>query len=76
MNKIIQTSDDSDTLYSNKFKEHYHSTHGAINESNHIFIQSGLLYSNLKAINIFEVGFGTGLNVFYHLLKEKNMIFI
>jgi tRNA U34 5-methylaminomethyl-2-thiouridine-forming methyltransferase MnmC len=71
MNKIIQTNDNSNTLYSNKFKEHYHSTHGAINESNHIFIQSGLLYSNLKAINIFEVGFGTGLNAFLSYVEAE-----
>lgn len=44
--------------------ETYHSSHGAIQESRHVFIQEGLL--NLeqanKPIRIFEVGFGTGLN--------------
>ena len=60
--KIVNTSDKSDTLYSSKFDEHYHSTFGAINESMHVFIQSGLNHCKLKTIKIFEVGFGTGLN--------------
>jgi tRNA U34 5-methylaminomethyl-2-thiouridine-forming methyltransferase MnmC len=72
MNKIVKTDDNSNSLYSEYFKEHYHSIHGAINESNHIFIQSGLLYSNLKTINVFEVGFGTGLNAFLSFIEGKN----
>ena len=44
--------------------EHYHSKHGAIAESQHIFIQNGLLAKKeLKSIMVFEVGMGTGLNV-------------
>ncbi len=44
----------------------YHSTHGAINESKHVFIEMGLRpvldSDSIKQISILEVGFGTGLN--------------
>jgi len=75
MHKIITTTDKSNTLYSEKFNEHYHSTFGAINESSHIFINEGLLYSKLKNVRIFEVGFGTGLNAFLtYIFCQKHNI--
>lgn len=70
MVKIISTTDGSDTLYSPQFNEHYHSTFGAISESKHIFIKEGLNFSKLKSLNIFELGFGTGLNVFLSFLES------
>jgi len=73
MHKIITTIDKSTTLYSEKFDEHYHSTFGAINESTHIFINEGLLYSKLKTVNIFEVGFGTGLNAFLTYIQSQKL---
>ena len=46
--------------------ENYHSTHGALQESRHVFLNAGLQYflaSNLqKEVSVLEVGFGTGLN--------------
>lgn len=63
--QLIITEDGSHTIHIPELNEHYHSIHGAIQESNHIFIKSGLEYfTNTKEINILEVGFGTGLNVF------------
>ena len=66
-----KTSDGSETLYSYVFEAHYHSTHGAKQESNHVFIQEGLTYFSLKhpisKISILEIGMGTGLNVFLSL---------
>lgn len=52
----------------------YHSTHGAIQESQHVFIQAGLLpllheYSTLR---VFEMGFGTGLNALLTLQQAVN----
>lgn len=73
MNKIILTDDSSNTLYSETFKEHYHSTNGAINESMHVFIQSGLHYLTLKSVNILEVGFGTGLNAFLTFVNAQEL---
>jgi tRNA U34 5-methylaminomethyl-2-thiouridine-forming methyltransferase MnmC len=64
--KIITTSDGSHSLLNEELNETYHSVHGAIQESVHVFIESGLAYVLEKKpflpISIFEVGFGTGLN--------------
>ncbi len=61
----VPTGDGSTTLFSPRFKEHYHSIHGAVNESKHVFIEAGLgllLERTPPALRIFEMGFGTGLN--------------
>lgn len=42
--------------------ESYHSRHGAIQESRHVFIDSGLKMLKKKTIRVFEMGFGSGLN--------------
>ena len=60
--KIIRTSDGSDTLYVPEIDEHYHSVHGAVQESKFIFIDNGLNYNKAGSVRIFEAGFGTGLN--------------
>jgi tRNA U34 5-methylaminomethyl-2-thiouridine-forming methyltransferase MnmC len=51
--------------------EHYHSIHGAVQESMHIFINSGLNFCTADPINIFEVGFGTGLNALLTAAESK-----
>lgn len=62
--QFIKTADGSTSIYLEEMDEHYHSKHGAIAESNHIFIRNGLLpKSGLNEISVFEVGMGTGLNV-------------
>lgn len=61
--EIVLTADGSNTVKSNQFGVTYHSIHGAVTESNHVFIQAGLEhFSHHPSISIFEVGFGTGLN--------------
>jgi len=65
--KIVKTTDGSNTIYNPQVGEHYHSTHGALQESRHVFINAGLLYflaqvQEAPEISILEVGFGTGLN--------------
>ena len=62
--KVMLTEDGSHTLYSEQFDEIYHSRHGALSESSHVFIRSGLASIDRAEINIFEVGFGTGLNAY------------
>jgi len=69
--KIIKTEDNSSTLFSERFKEHYHSTFGAVNESQHIFIDAGLKSLAKVEISIFEMGFGTGLNALLSLNYAK-----
>ena len=64
MNRVEITKDDSPTLYSEAFGQTYHSIHGALSESLHVFIKHGLaeIAQSKKEISIFEMGFGTGLN--------------
>ncbi|WP_305983230.1 tRNA (5-methylaminomethyl-2-thiouridine)(34)-methyltransferase MnmD [Roseivirga thermotolerans] len=64
--KLIVTSDGSHSLYNPELKETYHSTHGALSESLHVFIKEGIqhmLATGFKVFHILEIGFGTGLNV-------------
>lgn len=72
--ELIKTADGSHTLFLPDVNEHYHSYHGAINESKHVFIKNGLeYYSEGKTglpVNILEVGMGTGLNVFLTFLRS------
>lgn len=77
---IVVTQDGSHSLYSDQFDEQYHSKYGAIQESNHVFIQHGLaqvlLSHTLPSIKILEIGFGTGLNALlsaiYHNEKSPS----
>lgn len=62
--RFIETGDRSKTLYHPELNEHYHSTHGAYQESVHVYVKSGLdLFTDKSQIAVFEMGFGTGLNV-------------
>jgi tRNA U34 5-methylaminomethyl-2-thiouridine-forming methyltransferase MnmC len=70
LNHIVTTSDGSHTIYVPELNEHYHSVHGAVQESNFIFINSGFNASKAHPLNIFEVGFGTGLNALLTGLKS------
>jgi tRNA U34 5-methylaminomethyl-2-thiouridine-forming methyltransferase MnmC len=62
--EVIKTADGSFTLFSRDVGEHYHSVFGAVQESEHIFIDAGLKYvcRSKSAVSVLEVGFGTGLN--------------
>ena len=60
--ELKETSDGSHTLYVPELDEHYHSIHGAIQESMHVFIDKGIDALFCKNIDVLEVGFGTGLN--------------
>lgn len=64
--KIIVTGDGSHSLLNEALDETYHSRHGAVQESMHVFIEQGFNYllnkEKPESISILEVGFGTGLN--------------
>ncbi|MCD4772154.1 MAG: tRNA (5-methylaminomethyl-2-thiouridine)(34)-methyltransferase MnmD [Bacteroidales bacterium] len=73
--QIIKTEDGSHTLFVPELGEHYHSIHGAVQESMHIFIDAGFRYfnNNFDKIDILEIGFGTGLNALLTFIEsEKN----
>ena len=73
MREIVTTKDGSHTISIPAMKVTYHSIHGAIQESVHVFIEAGLNYvmkqSTNVPIRIFEMGFGTGLNAFLTAIK-------
>jgi tRNA U34 5-methylaminomethyl-2-thiouridine-forming methyltransferase MnmC len=73
---IFITEDGSHSFFSEQFGVAYHSTHGAIQETQHIFIESALRYftqkNSVDKIKILDIGFGTGLNVFMTFLEGKN----
>jgi tRNA U34 5-methylaminomethyl-2-thiouridine-forming methyltransferase MnmC len=78
---IVETSDGSRTLYHKDLDEHFHSIHGAVQESRHVFIKNGFDYcvaSNCsRPIKVLEIGFGTGLNALLTLdHATKKEIFV
>jgi tRNA U34 5-methylaminomethyl-2-thiouridine-forming methyltransferase MnmC len=68
--EVRTTADGSPTLYVPALDEHYHSRHGAAQESRHVFIAAGLVpllaaglgQAGQPPLRILEVGLGTGLN--------------
>jgi tRNA U34 5-methylaminomethyl-2-thiouridine-forming methyltransferase MnmC len=78
----IQLSEDgSSTLFSNQFQTTYHSIHGALQESNHVYIQSGLAFfidqnPTKTELAVLEIGLGTHLNAlltFSFLLNHETI---
>lgn len=60
---IKTTKDGSHTVIHQHLNEAYHSVHGALQESKHVFIQHGLVsFQQQDTVRVFEMGFGTGLN--------------
>ncbi len=75
MAEIVISEDGSHTLFVPELDEHYHSTHGAIQESTHVFIQAGLQFHLQDEMNVLEFGFGTGLNALLtHIYSEDSKI--
>jgi tRNA U34 5-methylaminomethyl-2-thiouridine-forming methyltransferase MnmC len=79
--KFIQlTEDGSHTIAIPSMNVTYHSRHGAVQESMHVYIETGLLYyssgNNIlpgNTINILEIGFGTGLNAVLSLQQALKL---
>ncbi len=75
--EIMESEDGTLTLYNNSLGEGYHSKHGALAETHHIFIENGLkkvLPLGYNPLNILEVGYGTALNCLataHHLSQIK-----
>lgn len=73
--EVLITGDGSKTIHMPELNESYHSTHGALQEALHVFIANGLSLLQDQEINVFELGFGTGLNAIltYRFAKENNL---
>lgn len=71
--EIIQTLDGSTTIHLPDWDECYHSKHGAIQESMHVFIKNGFSLFEGKSVSILEIGFGTGLNAFLTFIEAQEL---
>lgn len=74
---VSKTKDGSTTLYSPKFDQYYHNPNGAVSESRIVFFETpGILsdFEQRERVTIFEMGFGTGLNLMLlkHYLNRLN----
>jgi tRNA U34 5-methylaminomethyl-2-thiouridine-forming methyltransferase MnmC len=70
--EVIATDDGSHSILNTALQETYHSRHGAVQESTHVFIDHGLRVAELtrkESLRILEIGFGTGLNAALTLLE-------
>lgn len=72
--QIITTADGSKTIFIPEWNEHYHSSHGALQEAQHVFIRHGLHTQTSDYITVLEMGFGTGLNALltYFSAEKRN----
>lgn len=70
---IIETQDGSHSIFSEKFGVSYHSKYGAIQETQHVFINAGLKAKaeTQTEIHILDIGFGTGLNALMTFLEGQ-----
>src|SRR4030095_15915282 len=70
---LIITKDGSHTVSIPEMNVSYHSLHGAIQESRHVFINHGLRFflnnNPTNEIHVLEMGFGTGLNALLTLIE-------
>lgn len=78
--ELVPTTDGSHTVAIPEMQVTYHSHHGAIRESMHVFIGAGLQPALVKftgELSILEMGWGTGLNgllTFQHTASLPNEI--
>lgn len=75
---LIVTKDGSHSVTIPEWEVSYHSVHGAIKESLHVFIEAGLHYwlqqhTAASRCVVFEMGFGTGLNALLTLLDAEQL---
>ncbi len=71
--EIRATADGSGTLFVPALNEHYHSTHGALQEARHVYLGAGLEPVLTQAdgpVQVLEIGFGTGLNALLTLERS------
>ena len=65
------TGDGSHTIYVKELDEPYHSIHGSLQESMHVFINQGFRLIRHTPVHILEIGLGTGLNLLLTLASSQ-----
>ena len=75
--EIITTRDGSHSISVPELNVTYHSIHGALQESLHVFIRAGLHYVKdifpEEPLQVLEIGFGTGLNALLTLHETATL---
>ncbi len=68
---FYDSEDGSHSLFSKKYGYTYHSKFGAVQESQHIFIDAALRFKAVvqEKISVLDIGFGTGLNAYLTYLE-------
>lgn len=73
--KLFLTNDGSHSVEVPVLNVTYHSVYGAIQESLHVFIESGFRYilnfSTTQPLHILEMGLGTGLNALLTIMEAE-----
>ena len=71
---IFTTADGSHSMFSKEHGVSYHSKHGAIQETQHVFINAAFHHKlPASSLSILDIGFGTGLNAFMTFLEAERM---
>jgi tRNA U34 5-methylaminomethyl-2-thiouridine-forming methyltransferase MnmC len=73
--EVILTEDGSHTLYWPELHETYHSTKGALVESQYVYLQQGYekVLNPGGVLNVLEIGFGTGSNALLTLKAAQRI---
>ncbi|NJN33438.1 MAG: hypothetical protein HC817_03445 [Saprospiraceae bacterium] len=73
MTQLFLTDDGSHSIFSERYGVSYHSKFGAVQETQHVFIDAALKFFVEKTgetdLKILEIGFGTGLNAFMTIIE-------
>jgi len=68
IHRIERTPDGSSTLWSERYRQYYHSHHGAITQAKHVFLEGTATHLEPYPC-VLEIGFGTGMNFLTTLLN-------
>ncbi len=73
LTNLFETKDGSHSIFSAQHGVSYHSKYGAIQETEHVFINAGLRMKAVlqRDISVLGIGFGTGLNAFMTYLEAQ-----
>lgn len=71
--EVRMTRDGSRTLFHPVLNERYHSVHGAVAESRHVFLGAGFRAIKKPHVDVLELGLGTGLNMLLTWIEAERL---